>query len=70
MELETLRQYLEEARDAVDAAIACNISAVERMKKLLTAQDKKAMILEMAEVRRLEVFRLFRGSGWQSSRRP
>jgi hypothetical protein len=51
VELETLRQYLEEARDAVDAAVASNISAVERMKKLLTAQDKKAMILEMAEVR-------------------
>jgi hypothetical protein len=35
----------------VDAAVAQNISAVERMKKLLTAPDKKAMILEMAEVR-------------------
>lgn len=51
VELETLRQYLEEARDAVDAAVASNISAVQRMKKLLTAQDKKTMILEMAEVR-------------------
>jgi hypothetical protein len=50
VELETLRQYLEEASEAVDKAVASNISAVERMKKLLTAQDKKAMILEMAEV--------------------
>lgn len=43
----------------MDAAVASNISAVERMKKLLTAQDKKAMILEMAEVRR--VWELFSG---------
>lgn len=50
IELETLRTYLEEGREAVDKAVASNISAVERMKKLLTAPDKKAMILEMAEV--------------------
>jgi hypothetical protein len=50
IELETLRQYLEEGKEAVDIAVASNISAVERMKKLLTAPDKKAMILEMAEV--------------------
>jgi hypothetical protein len=49
-ELEALRQYLEEAKEAVDVAVASNISAVERMKKLLTAPDKKEMIREMAEV--------------------
>jgi hypothetical protein len=57
IELETLRQYLEEGKEAVDIAVASNISAVERMKKLLTAPDKKAMILEMAEVRSWEAWR-------------
>jgi hypothetical protein len=49
-ELDMLRQYLDEAKQAVDIAVASNISAVERMKKLLTAPDKKEMIREMAEV--------------------
>lgn len=50
-ELETLRQYLEEGKEAVDKAVTSNISAVDRMKKLLTAQDKRTMIRDMAEVR-------------------
>ena len=50
IELETLRQYLEEGKEAVDKAVASNISAVDRMKKLLTAPDKKEMIRQMAEV--------------------
>lgn len=54
-ELETLRQYLEEAREAVDKAVQANISAVDRMKKLLSAPDKKAMILEMAEANEIDV---------------
>jgi hypothetical protein len=49
-ELDMLRQYLDEAKQAVDIAVASNISAVERMKKLLTAPDRKEMIREMAEV--------------------
>ena len=49
-ELDMLRQYLDEAKQAVDIAVASNISAVERMKKLLTAPDKKEMIRLMAEV--------------------
>lgn len=54
-ELETLRQYLEEAKEAVDKAVQANISAVDRMKKLLSAPDKKAMILEMAEANEIDV---------------
>eukprot|EP00877_Chromochloris_zofingiensis_P004637 jgi/Chrzof1/14174/Cz08g28060.t1 len=48
-ELDTLRQYLDEAREAVDKAVASTTSAVDRVKKLLTAQDKKTTIREMAE---------------------
>jgi MFS superfamily sulfate permease-like transporter len=48
-------QYLEEASAAVDKAVELNITAVERMKKLLTAKDKKAMILEMAEANEIDV---------------
>lgn len=47
-ELETLRQYLQEATAAVDAAVAQTASAADRMRKLLTSPDKKSMILEMA----------------------
>eukprot|EP00879_Flechtneria_rotunda_P002469 GHRR01002666.1.p1 GENE.GHRR01002666.1~~GHRR01002666.1.p1 ORF type:complete len:263 (+),score=57.60 GHRR01002666.1:92-880(+) len=54
-ELETLRQYLEEGKEAVDKAVQANISAVDRMKKLLSAKDKKAMILEMAEANEIDV---------------
>lgn len=54
-ELELLRQYLEEATEAVDKAVACTSTAVERVKKLLTAPDKKAMIIEMAEANEIDV---------------
>lgn len=54
-ELETLRQYLEEATEAIDKAVASNISAVERMKKLLTSQDKKQCILDMAAANEIDV---------------
>jgi hypothetical protein len=37
-------------KQAVGVAVASNISAMERMKKLLTAPDKKEMIRLMAEV--------------------
>lgn len=47
-ELETLRQYLEEGAEAVDKAVTATASAVARMKKLLSSQDKKATILAMA----------------------
>ena len=35
---------------AVDVAVASTTCAAERMKKVLTAPDKKEMIREMAEV--------------------
>lgn len=54
-ELELLRQYLEEAAQAVDKAVDSTSSAVDRMKKLLSAKDKKAMIIEMAEANEIDV---------------
>jgi uncharacterized coiled-coil protein SlyX len=54
-ELELLRQYLEEAAEAVDKAVASTSTAVERMRKLLTSPDKKAMIIEMAEANEIDV---------------
>lgn len=54
-ELELLRQYLEEARDAVDKAVAANVSAVERMKRLLSAPDKKQAISDMAAANEIDV---------------
>lgn len=47
-ELEVLRKYLEDMTKAVDVAVAKIASASDRMKKLLTAKDKKQMILDMA----------------------
>jgi hypothetical protein len=54
-ELDLLRKYLEEAVEAVDKAVASNISAVERMKKLLTSPDKKQCISEMAAANEIDV---------------
>ncbi|GBF91992.1 hypothetical protein Rsub_04716 [Raphidocelis subcapitata] len=54
-ELELLRTYLEEASEAVDKAVVSTSSAVDRMKKLLTAKDKKAAIIEMAEANEIDV---------------
>lgn len=50
-ELETLRDYLTEAVEAVDRAAASLAAPQERLKKLLEARDKKAMLLEMAGAR-------------------
>jgi len=47
-ELETLRDYLNEAVAAVDKATAAVAAAPERLKKLLASKDKKAILLEMA----------------------
>lgn len=48
-ELETLRDFLKEATTALDATTTSIITGPgERLKKLLGAQDKKAMLLEMA----------------------
>jgi hypothetical protein len=54
-ELDLLRKYLEEAVEAVDKAVASNISAVERMKKLLTSPDKKQCISDMAAANEIDV---------------
>lgn len=50
-----LRKYLEEAVEAVDKAVAANISAVERMKKLLSSPDKKQAISDMAAANEIDV---------------
>lgn len=47
-ELETLRDYLKEAVEAVDKAASSLAAPQERLKKLLAAQDKKACLLDMA----------------------
>jgi hypothetical protein len=50
-ELETLRDFLKEAITALDATTTSIITGPgERLKKLLGAPDKKAMLLEMAGV--------------------
>ncbi|WIA44033.1 hypothetical protein OEZ86_010404 [Tetradesmus obliquus] len=54
-ELDLLRKYLEEAVEAVDKAVAANISAVERMKKLLSSPDKKQAISDMAAANEIDV---------------
>jgi hypothetical protein len=48
-ELETLRQYLEEAVEAIDRAVKATSTAADRMKTLLEAKDKKQAILALAE---------------------
>ncbi|PRW56710.1 hypothetical protein C2E21_4432 [Chlorella sorokiniana] len=47
-ELETLRDYLKEAVEAVDKAASSLAAPQDRLKKLLAAQDKKACLLDMA----------------------
>jgi len=49
VELEALRTYLEGAVKSLDHAISNMASAKDRMAKLLSAKDKKDMILTMAE---------------------
>lgn len=48
-EMEGLRQYLVQACQVVDQAVAKVSSAKDRITKLLTSRDKKELILQMAE---------------------
>lgn len=47
-ELEGLRDFLRDGVQQVDAQTQKLAAPVDRMKQLLTAKDKKAMLLEMA----------------------
>lgn len=47
-ELEGLKEFLEGAVKVIDAKLQEISAPADRMKKLLTAPDKKAMLLEMA----------------------
>lgn len=47
-ELEALRDFLKETTAAVDQVVTSMTAPQDRMKKLLQAKDKKAMLLEMA----------------------
>ncbi len=47
-ELEFLQQYLKDALAKLDSQIEGKVAPLERMKRLLTAPDKKATLLEMA----------------------
>jgi hypothetical protein len=53
-ELEALRDYLTAATAVIDKTIQETASAVDRMKKLLSSKDKKATILQMAEVNEID----------------
>ena len=47
-ELELLLQYLEQAVAKIDSAVQQGAAPKDRMKRLLTAKDKRAALLEMA----------------------
>lgn len=47
-ELELLKEYLTGAVQKLDNEVQGKVAPLDRMKKLLTAKDKKAMLLEMA----------------------
>ena len=47
-ELEMLQGYLKDALVKLDSQIEGKVAPLERMKRLLTAPDKKATLLEMA----------------------
>ena len=47
-ELEMLQEYLKDATAKLDSQIQGKVAPLERMKRLLTAKDKKATLLEMA----------------------
>lgn len=47
-ELEAVKQFLEQGTKDFDARSQQLVAPLDRMKKLLMAQDKKAMLLEMA----------------------
>lgn len=49
-ELELLQQYLEQAVAKIDSAVQQSTAPKDRMKRLLTAKDKRATLLEMAGV--------------------
>lgn len=46
--MQLLRQYLVEAVEALDKKVKFTSTAAERLKKLLTAKNKREVILEMA----------------------
>ena len=47
-ELELLLQYLEQAVAKIDSAVQQSTAPIDRMKRLLTAKDKRATLLQMA----------------------
>ncbi|CAK0783772.1 hypothetical protein CVIRNUC_006972 [Coccomyxa viridis] len=47
-ELEMLQEYLKDAVTKLDSQIEGKVAPAERMRRLLTAKDKKATLLEMA----------------------
>ena len=47
-ELELLQQYLQTAAAKVDTDVASKVAPLERMRRLLTAPDKRATLLDMA----------------------
>ena len=47
-ELERLQEFLQEAVAAVDATVAVQSAPAERLRRLLSAPDKKATLLQMA----------------------
>ena len=47
-ELEAVKQFLEQGTKDFDARSQQLVAPLDRMKKLLMAQDKKGMLLEMA----------------------
>ena len=51
-ELERLQEFLQAAVAAVDETVAARSAPVERLRKLLSATDKKATLLQMAGVPR------------------
>ena len=53
-ELEMLRDFLKQAVAAFDAQAAALAAPAERMRKLLTAKDKRATLLEMASANEID----------------
>ncbi len=47
-ELELLQGYLKQAVDKIDSEVQGKVAPMERMRRLLTAKDKRATLLEMA----------------------
>lgn len=47
-ELELLQSYLKQAVEKIDSEVQGKVAPMVRMKRLLTAKDKRATLLEMA----------------------